>query len=162
VFIISGHGSVSHTSPCNTAGRLEVQCLTQTIFIRIQKQRKMLFFLLFLDVVSNFLIRNLFFNYFLIVSLLCFFWLFLFIPKKIQYFIATLMGYHCLVLKSASLPRKRTDVWLDKDRQLLHTKLCMNTSRVTSLSKTRASNQNISRTNWNACILYKFILGIKH
>jgi len=36
--------------------------------------------------------------------------------------------------------------------------LFRNTSRVTSLSKTSASNWKISRTNWSDCIFYKFEL----
>jgi len=92
--------------------------------------------------VSNFLTRNIFFNYFLTVRTpVCF------LPKKIMLYFHTHLVttvLHCFVTKEMKRQRQRAitaTIACSQDSQ------CKITMCVTSLSKTGASNRNISRTN---------------
>jgi hypothetical protein len=116
-------------------------------------------FLLFLDVVClKFLDQKSLLQLFLNCET---FVLFLALPfhskKKIFNCYADWLALSCIEVRFFT--EKKDRLMALTKIELQHTQLRRNTSLVTSLSKTGASNRNVT-TNRNDCIFYKFILGI--
>jgi len=74
--------------------------------------------------VLNFLIRYLFLDYFLIVRNPVSFLTLAFCSEDRQCSITKLIGLALFCIESATVLRRRTDVWVDKDRELLPLQLC--------------------------------------